>query len=459
VSGPHVLIVGGGASGILLAAHLLRSSGGLRVTVVEKRETLGRGVAYSTRDASHLLNTRVANMSAFPDDPEHFWRWLNDTGEVAGGGCRTPYCFVRREVYGRYLSELLTPWRAIGGDGRFRNVNAECLRIDPVAGGVGATLDNGSVVMAQAAALATGHALPADPDAALSDPWRAPPPDPDAAVLIIGAGLTMVDKTLSLLDAGHRGPITALSRRGLLPQPHADSTPLRLDPADVPLGAGVVWAMRWLRRLAAETAARGGDWRDVVDGVRPHLQAVWAGFPDDARRRFLRHGRVWWEVHRHRMPPESAARLAAAQAAGQLTVARGRFLDVRRTGEGVAVRIARPGAVATTLTVGAAYDCRGILRDPEACATPLVRRLLDAGLARLDPLRLGLDVDGECRLRARSGAPARRLYAVGPVTRPTFWEITAVPDIRVQAQGLARRMIAELAAPKGAAEAALRQDR
>jgi uncharacterized NAD(P)/FAD-binding protein YdhS len=231
-----------------------------------------------------------------------------------------------------------------------------------------------------------------------------------------------------------------VSRRGLLPQPHADTTPLRLDPADVPLGAGVVWAMRWLRRLAAETAARGGDWRDVVDGVRPHLQLVWASFSDDAKRRFLRHGRVWWEAHRHRMPPESAARIAAARASGQLAVARGRFLDASRTSEGVAARVASPGEGVRTLTVGAAYDCRGILRDPETCATPLVRSLIDGGLARLDPLRLGLDVDENCRLKALSGAPVERLYAIGPVTRPAFWEITAVPDIRVQAKALAARI-------------------
>lgn len=94
MSGPHALIVGGGASGVLLAAHLLRSTVTLRVTIVEKRDSLGRGVACATRDASHRLDTRVADMRAFPDDPEHFWRRLNDTGEVGTGGCRTPFTAV-----------------------------------------------------------------------------------------------------------------------------------------------------------------------------------------------------------------------------------------------------------------------------------------------------------------------------------------------------------------------------
>jgi uncharacterized NAD(P)/FAD-binding protein YdhS len=40
-------------------------------------------------------------------------------------------------------------------------------------------------------------------------------------------------------------------------------------------------------------------------------------------------------------------------------------------------------------------------------------------------------------LRAADGAISRQLFAVGPVTRATFWEMTAVPDIRRQCELLA----------------------
>lgn len=42
------------------------------------------------------------------------------------------------------------------------------------------------------------------------------------------------------------------------------------------------------------------------------------------------------------------------------------------------------------------------------------------------------------------GAVSRSLYAVGPLTRGAFWEITAVPDIRGQAAAVAAELLAEL---------------
>ena len=72
----HVLIIGGGASGVLMAVHLLRQPAPVQVTLIEGRGAMGAGIAYATTDPEHLLNTRVHNMSAFPEDPLHFHRWL-----------------------------------------------------------------------------------------------------------------------------------------------------------------------------------------------------------------------------------------------------------------------------------------------------------------------------------------------------------------------------------------------
>lgn len=432
----HIAIVGGGASGVLMAVHLLgHGAPGLRVTLVERGPMLGCGIAYGTTHPDHLLNTRVAQMSAFPDAPDHFRDWLERQGRPAGA-----QCFVDRGTYGRYLSHLLEPWRKGSGAQRLRCVQASCTSLRETAGGVVLHLADSSSVIADAVVLATGHAVPAEPEPPLRGGWDFTlPADPDATVAIIGTGLSMVDHAVTLLGAGHRGPILCMSRRGLVPQRHAATQPLALGRQDIPLGAPVSAVLRWLRGQVHLAQSRGGTWRDAVDGIRPHVAAIWRAWPRDERARFLRHAAAWWEVHRHRMPPVSADRIAAAQASGQLTVLRGRFAGAHQQDDGrigLDMVPARAGH-SVTLQVDHVIDCRGIRRDAVQDATPVVRDLLGRGAARLDALALGLDTDAEARVVDRNGRASARVFAVGPAARGALWEITAIPDIREQTFRLA----------------------
>lgn len=438
--GPHVLIIGGGASGVMMAAQLLsRREAGFRVTIVEGRHRLGCGVAYSTTDPDHLLNTRAQNMSAFPDRPQDFLDWL--CGRPEGKGV-TPQCFVSRATYGAYLAGLLEPWSQGAGDPRLRCLGRTCLRLRETARGVAATLDDGQTLIGDMAVLATGHVQPpADPRGALTAAW-APlgAMDPSGRIVIVGTGLTMVDTVLSLLKAGHHGPILAISRRGLLPRGHAATRPMQVALGDLPLGAPVSALLAWVRGLARRAEREGGTWRDAVDGVRPHLRRLWRSLPPTERARFLRHGATWWDVHRHRIPPASAGVIAQAVRSGQLAVQRACFLSAEIGAEGQRHVTFRPVGAAQAVRLPAArvIDCRGIRRDPERHATPLIADLLESGQARVDSLRICLEVTGNCQLVARDGTPSRRLFAIGPASRAAFWEITAIPDIRDQVARLAQ---------------------
>ena len=87
-----------------MAAHLLKCAGdAVRLTLIEPRAQIGRGLAYATENESHRLNVRASNMSAFPDDPDHFWNWLRANGHKG----EDRFCFVPRLVYGRYLGGLV----------------------------------------------------------------------------------------------------------------------------------------------------------------------------------------------------------------------------------------------------------------------------------------------------------------------------------------------------------------
>ena len=452
----HVLIIGGGASGVLLACHLLRDpAGNLSVTLIEKRSEVGRGVAYCTANPDHLLNVRACNMSAFPDQPDHFWRWLRareDNKPVTWQTGGDPFCFVPRRIYREYLASLIAPL-ATGGNrhGRLRIVRGECVSITQLPSSIMITLSDGSLHRGDFAVLATGHEASAGHTGRYLDPWIRPADAgvaSNSSVLLLGTGLTMVDYVLSLIRDGHKGPIFAMSRRGLLPRAHRKVEPLPIDRAHVPFGKGMPDLLRWLRNLIYEHATHGGDWREVIDGIRPFTQQIWRQLPIPARRSFIEHARAWWEVHRHRMAPEVERRIDATIGSGRLTVMAAKLYRIEQGTEDALIRYRRRGATAVeTMRVNKIVECRQIGPAPLKVVNPALRSLLEHSLARLDPLQLGIDVTSESAVISRSGVPSERLFAVGPVTRPAFWEIIAIPDICNQCAALANLLHRALPGP------------
>ena len=257
----------------------------------------------------------------------------------------------------------------------------------------------------------------------------------DDPVLIVGTGLTMVDVVLSLDAAGHRGRIVALSRRGQIPRGHApcDAAPVGIE--EVP-ASSTAELLAWLRRRGAEVG-----WRAAVDSLRPHSQALWQSLGTAEQRRFLRHARPWWDVHRHRIAPQVARLLVDLIAAGRLEIVAGRIESCAPSEDGR--RGGLPQALEainrSTGKFAFVFNCTGPLHAIGATGDPLLRQLLDGGQARPDALGIGLAVDDRSRV-----AGAERLWALGSLTKGAFWEIIAVPDIREQAAAVADDIAREL---------------
>jgi len=444
--GQRVLVIGGGASGVLFSSCVLRDPDCLTsVTLIEKRSTVGLGAAYSTDHPNHLLNVRAANMSAFADDPGHFVRWLEaaaSDGENAAFGVGD---FVARCTYGRYLNSLVSPY--IGnsaGAAKMEVVSGVATAITKTAHGVLVRLADGATLSGDAAVICTGFDEPTDQIPPYSSAWSRPANlglAPSDAILILGTGLTMVDVVLSLRSSGHSGPIVALSRRGLLPLPHTSSIGGQLFAEDVPVGQSVVTLMRWLRQNARDAIAAGDDWRKAVDALRPFTSQIWFHLPLDSKRRFLRHARAWWDIHRHWMAPSVANEIAAAKVSGQLRIVAGRIMHTELRGGRALVTYQPRGEKTTTSELySRIINCSGMHTDPLRQDNPLVQSLISQGLARVDPLGIGLDIAPDLAILSSDGTPSDRIFALGPVTRATFWESTAVPDIRVQCQKLASRL-------------------
>lgn len=442
----HVIIVGGGASGVLLACHLLKDGApDIRVTLIEKRSQVGSGIAYGTANSKHLLNVRASNMSAFQDDPDHFLRWLASSGIAEQLPSPDRFCFVPRPVYGHYVGSLLEPLISEDNSpGRLHIIQGECVSIAHDGSGVKAALADGAIHEGDIVVLATGNEFCTSDISAMRAvaPGESLNPPEDDTVLMIGTGLTMIDHVLTLVHNGHKGRIVAMSRRGLLPQAHRPTDPVTVGRADIPFGRGVSQLTRWLRARARADR----DWRAMIDGLRPHIQEIWQRLPLIEKQRFLRHARPWWDVHRHRMAPEVEQKIKELIADGQLTIVAGKVTAVEEEKPGKKVRFRRRNQTKIeTLRVQRIIECRGLDNSLATSNNPVLRDLLQQGLVRPDDLNIGVQVTQDCAVVDNSGKASSSMYAVGPITRSNFWEIVAVPDIRVQCAGLARRILEKAA--------------
>jgi uncharacterized NAD(P)/FAD-binding protein YdhS len=407
----RLIIVGGGAGGVLVALHVVRNSReSTTLTIIEPQQRLGEGVAYSTQDDTHLLNVPAGGMSAYSDDPQHFAAWA---------GC-APDAFVARHRYAAYLRSELASAVAASNTVHMQHVCDAAITIshDPLR----VTFSNGTVIDGDALILALGNAPPTPPDwvhdftatRVVSDPWAPRALDAISAgrqVLCIGTGLTFVDVALSLARRGVR--VTGVSRHGLLPMAHASFGALPVLPASFATPRAV---LRWIRTQA--------DWRAALGALRPATPHIWQGFTPRQQAQFLRLARRYWDIHRHRMSTEVAHEFAHRQATGAIVVRRGDGRQLAESG-----------------TFDAVVLCTGP-DDAALLTTPPLRALVDAGVICPGPHGMGVNTDAVGgQITSAAGSPAAGLFAIGPLRRGTLWESTAVPEIRSQAQQLARLLV------------------
>jgi uncharacterized NAD(P)/FAD-binding protein YdhS len=445
-----VAIIGAGFSGTLLALHLSRvCSPGTRICLIERRAEFGPGLAYSTDCSAHVLNVPAGRMSAFQDQPLHFLQWLErQPSETLEGLKPNTASFVPRLRYGRYLRELLANAIGVCPKATLELVRGEVVSLTREPKGLTLHLDDGRTVATAIAVIATGNDAPTEPLPTLRDkpfyrnnPW---PPDiaddlpSDAAVLLIGTGLTAVDVILLLSRRGHQGPIHALSRRGLLPRTHAG-----VPVPSVTFGVDLVPRkprdlVRFIRNECRRVSEGGGSWQAAVDAMRPLTQDIWRNWPHADRRQFLTHARPWWDVHRHRLAPEIAERVEAAKASGQLRIHAGQMSGFASDGDWVDVLWRPRGGIAeATLRVSRVINCIGPATDVATSPGRLNQSLLRGGLGQPDASRLGFAMTSD---HALEGNASEILFGIGPICRGLLLESTAIPEIRVQCQDLANHI-------------------
>lgn len=453
---PTIAIIGAGFSGVATALNLSRLTWprGIRIVLIERAPRFARGVAYSTDHPLHLLNVPAGRMGALTDDEGHFLGWLRRADPSVTGDA-----FVSRKRYGDYLEWLLD-------DATSRPAaNGEIVRragdvVDVSLAGATATLAlrDGESIEADRVVLALGNLPPRDPFSAgrlngdpryLRDAWApnglAQLPKTTKPILLVGSGLTMVDAVLALRGAGHESRFVSVSRHGRLPLSHRD-WPAKPPVVDPPHALedwdGSTRTLVRAVRDASRAASRSGlDWRDVVNGLRPVTPQLWHRMPPRERARFVRHVRPFWETHRHRMSTRISEEINRLIATRELSIVAGRVTDVAPGAESITVSVRRRDAGATErYEAGALVNCTGPDGDYSRLREPLVVSLREHGALSPDPLGLGVVTDCEGSLIDARGVASSVLFTLGSSRKADSWESTAVPELRVQAARLARRL-------------------
>ncbi|MCY4012941.1 MAG: FAD/NAD(P)-binding protein [Gammaproteobacteria bacterium] len=482
-------IIGGGASGIALAARMVESlpvglsTADLSIVLFDARGFNG-GNAYAPDVRTNLMNTTCGAVDRNFGGAFGLLDWAeeNASGGMHGGVSSDDY--LPRPVVGEYLSGLLARSR--------RHAAARGLGLDLVQDEVvdiAAPAEPGGTYALRTRAgdefavayvyLALGHLQPARTEVYQSADGYYHNAYPirrlveeipaEAWVGVLGTRLTAIDVALGLVGGGHTGAIHCVSRRGLLPAVRADRgkyTFQQLEREDLvkrlagvkrKLGLSEVAAM--LGQEMAVAAGRPVALRDVVKGNRPpiayyeeeialakgrarpwqavlyatnrNIDLLWHHLAEDDKHLLMSEWLNEWLTYRASIPRENAERILELMKSGQLTV-QGGAEGVRwdREGGTFGIELGDGSPVHVDYLVSATGSANRI----EDADNALVRNLLNKGL--IVPHRYGgIDCVFETGQVIPRDVPdgEPRMFALGPITSGVYFFTTALEIIERQA--------------------------
>lgn len=417
----------------MVLANMVRlAKAPLSITVIAP-DLRGIGLAYSTRNPLHLLNVPARNMSAFAHDNAHFVHWLNGRVESED--------FAPRMIYGEYLNSIREHTLAAASNRGIGITWVEASATSITREDEGwRILAGGREVSADQVVIATGNEAKSafaqlTHPGIVEQPWQLTEAQVKEwghrPIAMIGTGLTSVDMVLSLRRMGYTGEIAALSRNGILPLPHrVGIAPYTLDKEALFTQPSLLALLRFVRGAIRQHQRAGGDWRAVIDALRPHATTIWQRLSTREQLVFIRRLATMWNSHRHRMAPQIAALMQAEITAGTLKLGTSHHFRAAADGDQLKLAIQWLHDGSALLEPAAILNCTGPELDWARSSQPLLRQMLQQNDVARHSTGLGVMADADYRI-------GEHLFAIGNPMNGQFWESTAVPELRVQAAHVA----------------------
>jgi uncharacterized NAD(P)/FAD-binding protein YdhS len=456
----HIGIIGGGFSGVSVAAQLAQQAKS-RITVYlfNFKYPVAKGIAYSTADHHHLMNVPAASLSFFHNDPYHFSQWLDQyyPEKYTDAQGNHLLSFVPRKIYGDYILDTFNR-TLIHSTIDYKLINEEVVSLTHNQNAFELTMQNGNIVLCDQVILATGNQLPVKPPYIsdemeqkqfyLHNPWdyekiKSTKPE---EVLLIGCGLTAVDVAITLLEKYKNINITACSPHGRWPmtynihdQPFAN---MELLLSEISSSARLLTLFSQLNIALKKHLRKGSSAGSFVASIRPFTASLWQQLSITDKLAFMRHLKHYWSVSRHRMPEEAAHKIEQFQNEGRLKVIKGRIQSCQVQDDRLLIELKQHTEL-TQLHTNLIINCTGPVSDMLQSQLPLYKKLLQQNLLPIDPVLKSISSDKNFRIPLNTATPHNALFGIGPVLKGTFWETTAVAEIKEQAESIARQIVSK----------------
>jgi uncharacterized NAD(P)/FAD-binding protein YdhS len=449
-------IVGGGFSGICLAAELLLDQKHLcSVCLIEKREQFGLGIAYSTPSPWHLLNVRAMNMGISEDDIADFFQWLKKNESIWRNAnaafhdiSLTEDSYLPRQLYALYLKNKLEELKK---NSNFNLINRNAIDVELMSDGkLKIVFDDGKHIAVDRIVLATGVETSKKLPFAISheryfgNVWKSDvnqnlisDTDANSKIFIIGTGLTALDVITSLDRNHYQGKIIALSNHGDFPEPHLPThLPLIMADEKILTARNLREKFHYFNTQLIQSENTKLNWRQLFDSLRPFTPIMWKQLSIEDRKRFLRHLLSFWNRHRHRMPPASEHMVCRMKNQNRLDARAGKVIRIEVFSKDLlkVVYKLKGSEEELSILVSYVYNCTGPGYLLKSQTNIILQNLLQHKFILEDELGLGVKTN---RQLEAEGLLAGKIYAMGPLLYGEQFEATAVPEIRKQAKTIA----------------------
>lgn len=420
-----VVIIGGGATGVVVALNLLQSGrSDIFIQIVESEGSVGAGRAYRKQPKLNILNVPAQRMSAFKSNPQDFLNWLSLRGIDESSFSTWP--FVSRELYGNYLQDRLSIYEL----NRWEHIQDKAIKVRYLNDDCEVYLGSGKVLRADYLVIATGYknelkATFLNPDPS-ETPWSVPEfekmniDELSGSLLVIGTGLSAVD-IWRQARSNKKIQLTLISRRGLLPMASVSPTaiPVHIDQIERLSPSQLLLQIR-------ELNLRGCNWVSIVDYLRPKIPGIWKSWEPRQKKQFINHIKPFWEVVRHRIPEMVSNELQEDLRSNSLKVFSGRPLEVKRVSSRWQISYVDRR---TGKNIKDDFDWIVI-----ATGSQVDQQLLNEG-----------DLPGVSRCKFGFGYTFKEnsspnVWLAGPASKSNLWEITAIPEISEQAANIAKEL-------------------